>query len=188
MTDNLFGAVMSGVEKTDANIKKIMKMLGSRADAEALKIAVSATIEAEAKRTSPLRTGAYRRSIRTYAGTQGDRVLAVMSSDKIYAPVIEEGSKAHKIEPRRKQALAFNMRVGSVYKPGVSSHGRALYLNRKTGKLTQSKKKGITIVKHTMHPGTKAYHIFERATETKKHDTTRAYGSNLNRMIKRAVA
>jgi len=170
--------VMRGVEKTDANIDKLIKLLGSRQDAEALKIAVSANIEAEAKRPpSPIKTGAYRRSIRTYAGKQGNNIMAVMSSDMIYAPTIESGSKAHTIYAKPGGVLAWTNEVGRT----TDKAKKRIYL--KNGEYTIDKNEGTMFARSVKIPARKGLKIFENAT-IKKGDAARLqYGRNLNNMI-----
>ncbi len=180
MTDNLFNAALKGVEKTDRNINKILKILGSRIDAEALKIAVDATIAAHIKKTAPIRSGQYRSHTRVFAGQQGGQSMAILSNDKIYAPVLEFGDKAKIIRPVSRKALAWRNVAGVTDK---GNH--KIFL--KNGKYTIDKEEGTIFAKSVRMPERKGRHIMENATRDKKDDTLREYGKGLNKVIIAAV-
>jgi len=73
-------------------------------------------------------------------------------NDKEYAPDVEFGTKPHEIKAKPGKVLAFNVQAGS--KLGTR---KALYRNKKTGKLQQAKNKNTVIFATKVnHPGTKA--------------------------------
>lgn len=73
-----------------------------------------------------------------------------------YALDVEFGTKPHIIKAKNKKVLAFDMKVGSDLKSG-----KALYRNKKTGKLQKTKSKNTKVfATKVKHPGTPAQPFF----------------------------
>ena len=79
-------------------------------------------IRKRAREAAPIKTGALRQSIRvqTKLNKQNGSIVANIYTTKFYANMIEYGTKAHKIVPRKAEALSFDGgEWGEVNHPGI---------------------------------------------------------------------
>ena len=107
--------------------------------------------------------------------------MAVMSSDMIYAPTIESGSKAHTIYAKPGGVLAWRNEVGRTDKGN-----KKIYL--KNGEYSIDKNESTIFARSVRIPARKGLKIFTNAT-IKKGDAARLqYGRNLNTMMINAVS
>lgn len=107
-------------------------------------------IEAEAKRLCPVDKGNLYKSFSHDVRIEGNEIIGTVKNSAEYAAAVEFGTKPHEIRPRDKKALAFQSPGGFN-----NATGKALYLNRKSGRLQKSKTKNTAIItKVVHHPGT----------------------------------
>jgi hypothetical protein len=77
-----------------------------------------------AKATAPVKTGHYRNSFVKHRTRVRGQAAVTVSNTASYAAIIEHGSRAHVIEPKNKQALAWpggRHPVKKVHHPGTAA-------------------------------------------------------------------
>ena len=123
-------------------------------------------VEAEAKYLCPVDKGNLVGSFSREVVTNQNEIVGTVRNSAEYAAAVEFGTKPHEIRPRNKKALAFQSPGGYN-----NESGKALYLNKKSGKLQKSKTKNTAIVvKIVHHPGTQGIPFLRGAMIGKKRE------------------
>lgn len=106
-------------------------------------------------RTPRGETGRLGNTLRVEVQTSGSEFTATITTGVPYARFVEEGTRPHVIEPRRKKALAFRGRGGRIVRRRV------------------------------MHPGTRGVFFMRRGWEASQPHIRRRYANALQRVARR---
>lgn len=156
-------ADIDGLPQLEARLKAISdtKLMMGRLGLQAV---------AYAKGTVPRKTGNLGRTIRL--GTVSEESVQILAGGQLgvgYAQVVEFGSRAHDIYPRRKKALFFATKPGTSRLTGsVSSRFRTpegATPKQKAAIQKRAAAAGVRFAKHVRHPGTKPQPFLRPAAE-----------------------